>query len=99
MGVQPNWKVASHGILCPSIQIWFEVAKCYGIFFEITMAKDPMMGQELWSKDFFEENNLMPKVECCKMLKRLLHFYANVYLNALSHHILVLWNCPHNIGM
>ncbi len=54
-------------------------------FLEAVMAKDPMMGQEPWSKDFSEENNLMPNAKSCKMLKKWLLSYTNICLIDQSH--------------
>jgi hypothetical protein len=47
MDVHPDSKVANHGTLCFDIQIWLEVAKCYGVSSVIIMERDAMMGQEL----------------------------------------------------
>jgi hypothetical protein len=54
------------------------------------MAKDPMMGQEMFSKDFCELNKLVPKEKSCKMWKKWLNFEVNVYMTNQSPHILVL---------
>jgi hypothetical protein len=90
MVVHPNSKATNHDTLCLDIQIWLKVAKCYGIFLVAIMERDPMMGHELWSNNFFRDNNLMPKAKSCKMLKRWLYPHKNGFLIGMNHHILVL---------
>jgi hypothetical protein len=89
MVVLPNLRITSHGFLFQGIQIWLEVAKWCGISFVAVMGRGSMMGQKLWWKDFFGNNNSMFMVWSCKMPTRWLFFYMNNCLVNYNHLILV----------
>lgn len=64
----------------------------YEFFLEVVMAKDPIMGHELWSR-LLQRKTINAQVKkLCKIQKKWLNSYVIVYLIAQSLHILVLWN-------
>ncbi len=59
MVVHHNLKVTSHGFLCQGILVRLEATKYCGTSLVVVMGRDPMMGQGLWLKYFFEKRNSM----------------------------------------